>query len=171
MSPYSKSQRADDRLIIVVIIAAPLLAILASLWPVEPAMLAMACIVLAFATLSTFPFVRSLRLLFARVTTLAVLLSVITSNWPLRAAFALSRTSFDRIAAQVLAENPPETPCMVGLFRIEKAHVDRHGIVCLWTDIDPSGATGFVQYRCDDLPFNLWSRMRLDDSWQFIQED
>src|SRR5687767_9055864 len=102
----------DCHLIIVVIASAPFVAVLASLWPVEPRMLALASTVLALVVFAMIPFVRSIRLLFAGVTSLAFLLSVITSNWPMRTAFVLSRTTFDRTAALVLAGNPPETPCM-----------------------------------------------------------
>lgn len=171
MFPYQKLKFTNRSSIVFVIVAAPLLSILASLWPLEPIILAMACIVLSLAILATLPFVRSLRLLFAGITTLAVLLSVMTSNWPIRAAFALTRKSFDQMAAQVLAGTPPQTPCRIGLFRIEKAEIYHNGVARLWTDDDSGGSTGFVKYGNDDLPFNLWSHLRPDDSWHLIRED
>jgi hypothetical protein len=144
---------------------------LASLWPVEPIALTLTCTLLGLVTLVTFFGIQSLRQWFAGITTVAILLSVATSNWPLKTAYGLSRRSFDRAAAQVRAGNPPRTPCWIGVFRIRKAEVYHNGIACLWTDDDPGGPCGFVQHGSDDLPFNLWSHMRLDDSWQFIAED
>ena len=126
---------------------------------------------LGLATFATFPFVRSHRLLFAGIASIAILLSVMTSNWPLHAAYVLSRPSFDRVAAEIRDGNSPGSPRRVGLFRIQKAEVSHNGVVCLWTDVDPSGYSGFVQHGANDLPFNLWSHTQLDDSWQFIKED
>lgn len=155
-----------------ILIAAPaFLAIFASLWPLEPVALRLTCTLLGFATVALLPLVRSLDRVLAGITTTAVLLSVATLNWPLRAAYVLSRSSFDRAAAEVRAGEPISTPCSIGLFRIRKAEVYHNGIVCLWTNDDPSGPTGFVQTEIDDLPFNLWSHTPLDNSWQFISED
>ncbi|WP_145286310.1 hypothetical protein [Pirellulimonas nuda] len=152
--------------------AAPaFLAVLASLWPLERIALVLTCTLLGLCTFVPFLFGRSRRHWFAGVTTIAVLLSVATSNWPLRAAYALSRSSFDRVASEVRAGELPKTPCSIGFFRIRKAEVHHNGIVCLWTNDDPSGPTGFVETGTDDLPFNLWSHVSLDNSWQFISED
>jgi len=169
MSPTSK--QVGRYLISVAIAVPPMFAIVASLWPLESIALFLACIVLGLATIVTFPFVRSYRLLFAEITSIAILLSVMTFNWPLHAAYVLSRPSFDRVAAEVRAGHPLEIPRRVGLFSIQKAEVYHNGVVCLWTDDDPAGPTGFVQHGAHDLPFNLWSHTRLDDSWQFIAED
>ncbi len=170
MSPTPTTTRRRPYLLIA-IGAPPFLAILASLWPLEPIALVLTCTLLGLGTVVAVLFVRSTRHLFAGTAALAMLLSVATSNWPLQAAYTLSRPSFDRVAAQVRAGDPPSTPCLIGLFRIRKAEVSHNGIVCLWTDDDPAGPTGFVQTGPDDLPFNLWSHTPLDNSWQFISED
>jgi len=170
MSPTPTTKRRRPYLLIA-FAGATFVAILASLWPLEPIALALTCTLLGLGTIVALLFVRSLRHLFAGITALAILLSVATSNWPLQAAYVLSRTSFDRVAAQVRAGDPPSTPCLIGLFRIRKAEVYHNGIVCLWTDDDSGGPTGFVQTGPDDLPFNLWSHTPLDNSWQFISED
>ena len=170
MSPPPTSKRRR-RYFLIAIAAPSFLAVLASLWPLEPIALTLTCTALGLATLIALPFVRSLRHLFAVITTIAILLSVATSDWPLHAAYALSRPSFDHVADHVRAGTPPTTPCLIGLFRIRKAEVSENGIVCLWTDDEARGPTGFVQCGPDDLPFNLWSHARLDDSWQFISED
>ncbi len=161
--------RRRRRYLLVAFVAPAFVAILASLWPLEPISLALTCTLLGLCTFVSVLCVRSLRHLFAGITTLAILLSVATSNWPLQAAYVLSRPSFDRVAAQVRAGEPPNTPCSIGLFRIRKAEMYHNGIVCLWTNT--TGSTGFVQTGPDDLPFNLWSHTQLDNSWQFISED
>jgi hypothetical protein len=155
------------RYLLIAIAAPAFLAILASLYPFEPSLLILTCILLGYIIIVGLIFVRSLRQLFAGITTIAILLSVATSNWPLRAAYTLSRPSFDNAAAQVRAGDPPSTPCWIGLFRIQKAEVGNKGILCLWTN----NGTGFVQTGPNDLPFNLWSHATLDNSWQFISED
>ena len=86
-------------------------------------------------------------------------------------AFAFSRRSFDQVASQLVAGTAPQTPGRIGLFFIEKAEVNRQGIVCLWTDNDPAGPNGFVQNSNPDVTFNLWSKLRLDETWHFIAED
>jgi hypothetical protein len=157
--------------VIVAFAVLPMLGILASLWPLEPLAVRLLCIVLALAVTAVLPFVRSLARVFVGITSIAVLLSLMTTNWPLYSAYRWSRPSFDRLATQVHAGIPAETPERVGLFRIERAEVNRNGVVCLWTNDDPSGPTGFVQHGPDNLPFNLWSHMPLDESWQFIKLD
>jgi hypothetical protein len=89
----------------------------------------------------------------------------------LRAAYLLSRPTLDRVAEDVRAGQHVTRPTRVGLFTIVEAEVNRHGIVCLWVDPNPTGKTGFVQCGPDYVPFNLWSMVRLDDRWQFIAED
>lgn len=96
--------------------------------------------------------------------------SVMTIQWPMRAAYLLSRPSLDRLAQAVRAGQPLVGPARVGLFTIvETEH--RHGIVCLWVDSDPGGKMGFVQCGPDNVRFNLWSMVSMDEHWQFIKED
>jgi hypothetical protein len=110
-------------------------------------------------------------ILLGAITCLAIIASVMTIHWPLRARYLLSRPSLDRLAEDVRAGQPFAGPTQVGLFTIVEAEVNRHGIVCLWIDGNPSGKTGFVQCGPDYIPFNLWSMVSLDDRWQFISED
>ena len=109
---------------------------------------------------------------------LLVVLSIAVFNWPLRIGYAFSRPAFNQVAAQVMAGEMPETPRRVGWFRIEGValpedlfYYAEDGIVCLWTNVHPYGNTGFVQTSPDNLPFNLWSHFKLDNTWQFISED
>jgi hypothetical protein len=114
---------------------------------------------------------RVLPALAATVLTLAVIISVAVAHWPLRVTYALSRDSFDAVAQRVRMGEHLTTPFRAGFFTIQRAELSHHGIVCLWTQPQPSGSTGFVQCRRDHVPFNLWSMVRLDDRWQFISED
>ena len=93
-------------------------------------------------------------------------------------AYAFSRPAFEQVAQQVAAGKSIETPRRIGLFLIKR--VDTPGLapnrieyqgLRLWTNVQPSGNTGFVKASPDDLRFNLWSHFRLDDTWQFISED
>jgi hypothetical protein len=114
---------------------------------------------------------RVLPALVAPTLSLAVIISVAITHWPLRVAYAWSRDSFDAVAQRVRSGEHVTTPLRAGLFTIRRAELSHHGIVCLWTHPHPSGSTGFVQCRGDNVPFNLWSMVRLDNRWQFISED
>ena len=104
---------------------------------------------------------------------LAVLISVMITSWPLRITYACSQSTFDAVAARVRARETVNVPLRIGVFRILEVAADRNGngVVCLWTDLTPSGYTGFVQCGPTRPPFNLWSHVALDDRWQFISED
>ena len=143
----------------------------ASLYFIEPMLLwilgACACLCVFIVIL----FARNLRMIFAGTTVIAIVLSIALTSWPLCAVFSLSRPTFDQIANDVRQGNVPNTPCRVGLFRIRKAEVCYNDVVCLWTDLNPGGKSGFVQCPPENPPFNLWSHIQLDASWQFIKED
>jgi hypothetical protein len=114
---------------------------------------------------------RVLPILVAPILSLVVIISVAATHWPLRIAYAWSRDSFDGVAQRIRSGEHVTTPLRAGLFTIQRAELSHHGIVCLWTQPNPGGSTGFVQCRRDYVPFNLWSMVRLDDRWQFISED
>ena len=117
-------------------------------------------------------YARSLRTMFVATAVMAVVLSIARSNWPVRAAFAMARPRFDRLAAEVRDGNPPPMPCrVVGLFHIRRAEFKDDRAVCLWTNLDPGGKSGFVLCPDDDVPLNIWSQLPLDGHWQFIAED
>lgn len=143
----------------------------ASLWPFEPVMLFLGGVLLAAGGLMLSFFAKSRAQLAFAVATVAIIVSVACTNWPMRVAHAGTRASFDRVAEQVRDGETFTKPFSIGPFRIVKAEVSRNDVVCLWTDADPSGPTGFVQCGPENPPFNIWSHTRLDDSWQFISED
>ena len=143
----------------------------ASLSFVEPILLWILGAVFCLCVFVAIPFVRNLRMIFVGTTVIAIILSIALTNWPMRAAFAISRPTFDQIAHDVRMGNVPNTPFRAGLFRIRKAEVYYNNVVCLWTHQNPGGKSGFVQCPPENPPFNLWSHIPLDASWQFITED
>lgn len=102
---------------------------------------------------------------------LALIVSVFTTHWPLKAHYHLVKGRLNRIADRVEAKEPVSLPCQVGLFRIKKAEVYGNGITCLWTGDNPAGHAGFVRTSPDKVRFNLWAMVQLDNDWQFIKED
>ena len=93
------------------------------------------------------------------------------TSFPLRIGYRLSKGQMDQAANRLLAGETLATPCWIGLIRVRKAELSRHGIPCLWTHPHPNGNDGFVQTPPDYVPFNLWSHTGIDDKWQFISED
>ncbi len=103
---------------------------------------------------------------------LTVFVSVPRTHWPLRIAYKFSQPAFEDAARSLRAGAKFEQPVQVGLFFIEKAEIyELNGKVCLWTSLDSSGKTGFTQCPPKNLPFNLWSTIELDESWQLVSED
>jgi hypothetical protein len=97
------------------------------------------------------------------------------THWPLRVSYLLSRGAFEDTARRVGAGEQLEMPQLIGLFTIRKAEISDRGpggkVACLWTDLEPSGFTGFVQWPGGGHPpFNTWSELPLG-GWQFISED
>jgi hypothetical protein len=102
----------------------------------------------------------------------AVYCTVPTTHWPLRAAFLLSKPALESVALDLQSGKRFNGRLRVGLFAIQKAEIyDLNGKVCLWTDLHPSGKTGFTLCPPDDIPFNLWSNLELDRRWQYVSED
>ena len=145
--------------------------VVSSLWFVHPDLLKLLGTVLCVVIFVIVVFSRSVRMMLVGTTVIAVILSIATSNWPLMAAFNSSRHELERIAKEVRSGNAPSSTVTAGFFRIRKAEVAYNGVVCLWTNPNSSGNSGFVRFPRDNPPFNLWSHFRLDDNWQFITED
>src|SRR2546427_2353374 len=74
-----------------------------------------------------------------------IMISAVTTDWPLRAAYAASRRSLDALESKIRAGEQLRMPRRAGFFTIRKAEVYYNGIVCLWTGPDPAGNTGFVR--------------------------
>lgn len=102
---------------------------------------------------------------------LILIASVAITNWPLHTAYRYSKEAIDQFADRVRAGEQVETPARLGLFIIQRGEITKSGRVCLWTDLNPKGYTGFGQYPVDNLPGNLWTWVNLDERWQFIAQD
>ncbi|MEM7796385.1 MAG: hypothetical protein AAF579_18280 [Cyanobacteria bacterium P01_C01_bin.118] len=160
----------------------PVLLLLLSLKPLEIHSIRLAgifAVVFLLMALMVMPTLRSQKRLRQQTTAaLAIVVSIIVFNWPLRVAYGFSRPAFDQVTEQVMASETLKTPRRIGWFKIKRIEapgnapngIDYQGLR-LWTDIHPSGKTGFVQSSPDNLRFNLWSHFKLDETWQFISED
>ncbi|MCX6345146.1 MAG: hypothetical protein NT018_08725, partial [Armatimonadetes bacterium] len=93
--------------------------------------------------------------------------------WPMRLSFALTEGAINTIADRLEKRQSVASPFQLGLLRIKRAEISSKGVVCLWTDMNPGGRSGFVKTSATkvDSQFNLWSKFTLDKDWQFISED
>ncbi len=106
------------------------------------------------------------------VTCVSIVLSVLTTNWPLRFRFELSRGAVEAIANRVEQGGQKMGPQRAGLLYLKSAEVNGAGQACLWTDLAPGGNSGFVRCRPGDRPkLNLWSSIAIDERWYFVAED
>ena len=148
-----------------------LLAVVLSAIAFEVSVILMSCAVLGFITFFLLLATRSRTYWLAGAITAAILASVATTHWPLRAAYAISRPAIVQVAAQVEVGKPLTHPFWIGTFRIARAELDK-GVVCLWTGLAPRGRLGFVQQSSQEQQkFNTWSMLQLDSDWQFLAED
>jgi len=143
-----------------------------------------ACIVAALGVLAcavaAIALGRKRRNAIVALASLLCIASVFFTLWPLKLTFAASRPEFEAMARKLDAGHEMTVPRKLGRFIIVKAEM-RNGRPCLWTDTDPSGFSGFVRnpyggvnmakglYPND--AFNLWSCIKLDGDWAFIDED
>lgn len=117
-----------------------------------------------------------------------ILLTIAVFDWPLHLSYLVARPGLERLAQRLRAGETIPVPVRVGLIMVRSTELRHRGIsipasrdapdatdvqdiACLWTNLDPSGFGGFVQTRPQYLQFNIWSHVRLDDRWQFINED
>jgi len=118
------------------------------------------------------PWQMSLRRLLLNVTVACVVLSVLTTDWPLRLRFALSRSEIDALADRVQRGQSVELPRFAGLFWVRRAEANRSGQPCLWTHLAPGGNTGLVRCQANSQPtLNLASSLDLDGGWYLVAED
>jgi hypothetical protein len=118
------------------------------------------------------PWQMSLRRLLLNVTVFCVVLSVLTSDWPLRLRFALSRSQIEALADRVQNGQAVELPRYAGLFWVRDAEANRAGQPCLWTRLEPGGNTGLIRCRANTTPqLNLSSSLTLGEGWYLVAED
>ncbi|TWT58302.1 hypothetical protein KOR42_16760 [Thalassoglobus neptunius] len=142
-----------------------------SLWPLDSTMVVVLSLLSGFLLvgliLTGIPIRRRL-IVFSAL----MIASVAFLNWPLKLAFAASQNDFERVAKQLDDGETVQAPIQIGLFNVAKAEVNRNGVICFWTDDDPSGATGFVNGdESVGEEFNLWSQCGVARDWQFLSED
>jgi hypothetical protein len=102
---------------------------------------------------------------------LAAIASVMATAWPLRLSYLLSRPSLQRLGTAIDPGQRTDGPVRAGLFVVKRAEVSPQGRVCLWTELEPGGNTGFVRCGMNGLPVNLWSSIQLDEQWYLVAED
>lgn len=118
------------------------------------------------------PWQMSLRRLLLNVTVACVVLSVLTTDWPLKLRFALSRSEIDALADRVQRGQNVDFPRYAGLFWVHRAEANRSGQPCLWTHMAPGGNTGLVRCHADTQPaLNLASSLVLGEGWYLVAED
>ncbi len=118
------------------------------------------------------PWQMSLRRLLLNISVLCCLLSVVTTDWPLRARFAFSRSSLDALADRVQRGDRLALPRTAGLFSIRAADSNREGQPCLWVRLAPGGNTGLVRCPPDKEPaLNLAASLPLGEGWYLVSED
>ena len=124
---------------------------------------------------------RDRRFVTLAVASLLVIASVAATSWPLRVAFAYSRSNFETLTRRLESGEHVAGPIRVGAYHVERAELDA-GRACLWTDTNPAGRAGFVRNPgprskpakgplLTNGAFNLWSYTGLDRDWAFISED
>lgn len=111
-----------------------------------------------------------LPLLITSTISLAIIVSVFFTSWPMRASFVASREALDVLAQGLRDQQRITIPARAGTLVVERAEL-RGGTVCLWTQLNKSGPTGFVQSPSPDLPVPAWSRIDLGGGWYFVTED
>lgn len=96
-------------------------------------------------------------------------LSVLTTHWPLRLSYALSKASLNRIAAQVTSGTKVSAPQSAAVFSVSQAHSDL-GLVCLWIDEDMGEPIGFVQGPPSQVEqrFANYEIIALGDDWSLV---
>jgi hypothetical protein len=97
--------------------------------------------------------------------------SVVVTRWPIRFGPIIYRAQFQALADSVAAGHPFDAPRRIGPFTFYQGEVER-GFVCLWTDLDPKGRSGYIRGSTErGVPFNVWSVISAGSGWHFLVED
>lgn len=115
---------------------------------------------------------RAARRAVVAVACIACMTSVFLTNWPLRAAFAVSKPALERLARETEAGEHLEFPRFAGTFLIREAGLTHRGTVFLRTSCIPAGPDEFARCSADatEGQFNVWRQIDLGE-WQLIFED
>jgi hypothetical protein len=97
--------------------------------------------------------------------------TVVFTRWPIRLGPVLYRSQFQALADGVAAGHPFTTPKRIGPFTFQRGEIER-GFVCLWTDLNPNGRSGYIRGAYGDRAlFNVWSIVSTGRGWHFLIED
>ncbi|MCP4135982.1 MAG: hypothetical protein GY754_33745 [bacterium] len=152
-------------------------AILVCVFLIEETLVKLSCMAVGLMALSL-AVVRSINTKHSRWRVLAstlipavLFIGIAWTHVPLRIAFRIYRSEFDRVASQIESGTPPLVPFRIGPFKIEMVGRRRDsGPPYLGSNQDEWEINGFVKHP-DGHGFNLWSCIRLDDVWSYIAED
>ncbi len=97
-------------------------------------------------------------------------ISVALSHLPLRLVFRIYRAEFDNAASQIETGTPPTMPFWIGPFKIEMTGRKSADTIYLATNNTKYEIDGFAKSP-NGAGFNLWSCIRLDDTWSYVKED
>jgi hypothetical protein len=105
-------------------------------------------------------------------------LTMISTLWPLRMAFLVSRPALNRLADRIAAGETLDRPEWAGLYRIVATRREpQSGNVALIIDDDPAGASGFVRLASrrpgaiSGPLANLNFDEFMDGKWRYQNED
>ncbi len=152
-------------------------AILVSIFLIEESIVILSCLAVGPVVL-TVALVRCIhtkdlrwRALVPTLVSAIIFVGIAWPHIPLRLAFKIYRAEFDRAASQIETDTPPQTPFWIGPFKIKMAgRRVNSGTPYLSSNQDESEIDGFVKHP-EGHGFNLWSCIKLDDTWSYIAED
>jgi hypothetical protein len=98
--------------------------------------------------------------------------SVLKTDWPLHLSFRMVRSDLARLASTAKAGQKKTERIEIGPFSVQEVDATSYGgIVCLWTDLDPTGRTGLLYAPNQNVPTYPWSKVRLANDWWLLSED
>jgi hypothetical protein len=95
-----------------------------------------------------------------------VMASVLT-EWPVKAAFLISRPSLERAAHELAGGQPIATPAWVGVIRVRKVITLASGVI----GFETSQGNVFVSPPSAAPLFNVWSVVPLSQRWAYVATD
>ncbi len=104
-----------------------------------------------------------------------LLVSILSTSWPMRLSFAASTPALDLLAEQVATGQTPSLPTRAGAYfirAVETRPVDGGVAICLWTVPPQRQHVGFVQSPAGVTPHvNPWTHRQLSPRWHYFGAD
>lgn len=105
----------------------------------------------------------------------ALVVCAVSTDWPLRVGFFVSRPALERMAASVAAGTPVTAPTFAGIYRIERGEVMPDGTVGLFCAGNTADWAGFLLppqvLAPGQRPRGNNRVLRLDKRWWWSDED